>query len=303
MKKKVSVGVIAHNEEGNIAHLLDCLLKQNEYIFEIGEIIVVSSGSIDDTDKIVHKYAKKFNKIVLITEEKRKGKYSAINEFLNVCNEDYLVLISADVIPQKNFLEEICKPLLLNNVGVVASRPKNLKNNSRILDFTNNLQWELAHRISLKDPKYGEAISFKKIFTSLESTTVDEEYIAMFVKSNGYIGAYAHRAVVYNKGPNNLKEYLNQRRRIYCGHLWLKRNGYKPSSMKSELILKCLFRIFRVSKVHLLVISLLLESLGRVLGTLDFYSKKNHLMWDMAKSTKRVYDGFSSKDKNSTENF
>jgi len=49
----ISVGITAHNEAGNIGRLLDRLTYQNLKTVTISEIIVVSSGSIDQTDNIV----------------------------------------------------------------------------------------------------------------------------------------------------------------------------------------------------------------------------------------------------------
>ncbi len=52
----ISVGVIAYNEENNIANLLDSLLKQSA---RIKEIVVVSSGSTDKTNEIVKEFIAK----------------------------------------------------------------------------------------------------------------------------------------------------------------------------------------------------------------------------------------------------
>ena len=50
---EVSVGILAHNEEGNIGTLIDGFLKQKTGCCRITEVIVVSSGSTDGTDEIV----------------------------------------------------------------------------------------------------------------------------------------------------------------------------------------------------------------------------------------------------------
>ena len=50
-----TVGVFAHNEEANIGQLLEIMLQQELEQVEIREIIVVSSGSTDQTDEIVHR--------------------------------------------------------------------------------------------------------------------------------------------------------------------------------------------------------------------------------------------------------
>ena len=119
----VSVGVFAYNEEKNIERLLAALQKQRLKTVNINEIIVVSSGSTDKTDEIVHNSSIKDNRIKLIIEKERKGKVSAINKFLKAAKSDVLVQISGDVLPKVNAVEELCKPLLDSSTGIVGAHP------------------------------------------------------------------------------------------------------------------------------------------------------------------------------------
>ena len=71
MKKiSLSIGIPAHNEEANIGRLLENLLTQPlEDFLILEEIIVVTSGCTDRTEKIVDKFAKKDERIKHIREE------------------------------------------------------------------------------------------------------------------------------------------------------------------------------------------------------------------------------------------
>ena len=82
MKNKVSIGIFVYNEEKNIRNILNALLNQNLMRISISEIVVVSSGSTDQTDEIVKDLSKRNKKIKLIVQKKREGKASAINLFL-----------------------------------------------------------------------------------------------------------------------------------------------------------------------------------------------------------------------------
>ena len=53
---RCSVGVMAFREEANIARCLDSLLAQQTDVVQIEEIVVVVSGSTDDTAAIVQEY-------------------------------------------------------------------------------------------------------------------------------------------------------------------------------------------------------------------------------------------------------
>src|SRR5258708_31996776 len=95
-KLNVSVGITTYNEEHNIERILNDFLKQKLRTVHITEIVVISSGSTDKTDRIVKKYATRYPIIKLTRQKKRLGKASAVNLFLSYAKEDLLILSSAD---------------------------------------------------------------------------------------------------------------------------------------------------------------------------------------------------------------
>ena len=54
-----------------------------------------------------------------------------------------------------------------------------------------------------------------------ELSVVDEASIEDIVRAKGYGLAYMPDAIVTNHGPETLREYFEQRRRIARGHYWL----------------------------------------------------------------------------------
>ena len=99
-----SIGIMAYNEEANIARTLQSLLEQTGPIVRIQEVIVVASGCTDRTVPIVSEMAQKESRIRLCMQEKREGKASAINLFLKKATSPVVVLIGADVSFQKLLL-------------------------------------------------------------------------------------------------------------------------------------------------------------------------------------------------------
>lgn len=284
----VSIGIMAYNEGSNIGCLLKALLNQKTKKANIKEIIVVSSGSVDQTNKIVKSFCKKNRKIKLVIEKERKGKVSAINKFLKISKSDVLVLESADTIPEKCAIENLCKPLQNRDIGAVASHPipRNLKKN--YLGFAISLQWALHHKISMEKPKFGEVIAFRKLFREIKNTAVDEEYIAMLIKELGFRHAYAKNSIVYNSGPKTISDFLKQRRRIYCGHLELKKKkGYVASTMGNPYVFGKLLKSINPMEIFPVIFAVVLEGYGRLLGVLDYYTNKKHYVWDIAKTSKK----------------
>jgi len=287
----ISVGIMAFNEEKNIGRLLKAILSQKLNQIKITKIVIVSDGSTDKTDKIVKNFAKKNKVVKLITRKKRKGKALAVNKFIKIAMSEILVLESADTLPEKDCIERLCLPLLKKNIGICASHPTPLNKKNSFLGFTINLLWSLHHKISLKNPKFGELIAFKNIINKIPGTAVDEEYIAMLIQKKGFLAKYVPDAVVFNKGPTTIKDFLKQRRRIYCGHLELKKKShYEVPTISNFNILKNLIATLEIKPKHLIWTfgAVMLEAYARLLGTIDLYSKREHTIWKIVESTKRL---------------
>lgn len=287
-KMDVSIGVMAYNEEQNIDYLIKALLKQKTKKINIKEIIIVSSGSTDNTNKIVKKNSNK--KVKLVIEKERRGKSHAINLFLKKAKSNILVLESADTIPKKETIEQLCLPLIEKNVGIVGGKsiPKNrnnfFKKNSEII-------WDLHDIIAKQKPKFGELIAFKKIMKQIPETIVDEEEIASIIQKNKFKLIYEPKAIINNKGPENLIDLIKQRRRVYCGHLKLKRQtGYSASTINNFFLLKVILKyiINNPKQIIYFFITCKLEMISRFLGWFDFKTNKNHFIWNISTTTKQL---------------
>jgi len=292
-----SIGIFAYNEEKNIGKLLEAILNQELHQVEIEEIFVVGDGCTDKTIPIAEEFAKKDRRIKVLVQEKRGGKASAVNLFLKVAKNEILVMESADTLPEKNTVENLVKPFSDQKVGMVGVRPVPVDNPKTFMGYTAHLLWELHHQISLEEPKMGEMVAFRKIFEKIPPTAVDEACIEGFIKSKGYKIVYQPKAIIYNKGPETISDFLRQRRRIYWGHLHLKdKTGYRVSTINLFKTFISLFKITtrpglvdRGRKIIYLPGAIFLEALGRFLGWWDYkISKKNHIVWDIAKSTKKL---------------
>ena len=73
-----SIGVMAYNEQANIADALASMLGQQLNGRRIAELIVVASGCEDQTCAIVADIARRDDRVRLIEQERRQGKASAM---------------------------------------------------------------------------------------------------------------------------------------------------------------------------------------------------------------------------------
>ncbi|MFH1849538.1 MAG: glycosyltransferase [archaeon] len=287
----VTIGICAFNEDQNIGRLVDSLLAHKTPGLRIAEIIIVSSGSTDNTDRIIREYRRKHPPIRLIIEKSRQGKFSAVNKIIGRAVSGIVVLISADTIPQNNALSNLCLPLKDKHIGVVGARPMSVKVRNTFLGFAVSLLWNLHHEVSLIRPKFGEMIAFRNIVGRIPKTAVDEEEIASIVIGKGLKPMYVPSACVFIKGPGTIRDYILQRRRIYCGHLWLCRNAdYRVPTLSNLFLVRLIWPKMMADPGHLAhyIFAASIEAYSRILGYFDYLSGHNHAVWKIAGTTKNL---------------
>ncbi len=288
-----SVGVIVYNEAANIGKLLNALLEQKADNVTIQEIIVVSSACTDGTDDIVRGFESEYDKIKLITEAERGGKSSAINKFIKASTSDLLIIESGDTIPAVDTVEKMILPFLDKKIGMTGGRPTPENDPRTFIGYSVNLLWNLHHEMALISPKLGEVVAFRKIFDAIPpESAVDEASIEAIMKEHDLDLKYIPDAIVHNKGPENLSDFIKQRRRIETGHLWLMENSdYSVSSQNKGLLLDLALKELKKDKekIFFLFGTAIVEMYSRFLGWYDYkVRKKNPFKWDIASSTKNL---------------
>jgi len=166
-KFNISIGVMAYNEEKNIGNCLNALLSQKINLGEINEIIVVSSGSTDNTNEIIKQYCLNDNRIRLIEQSERLGKASAINEYLKEASGDLAILESADTITEDDTIEKLIQPFKNDKVGMVGAHPIPINDKKGIITFFVKKLWRLHHLMALDNPKCGEMVAFRNIIPKI----------------------------------------------------------------------------------------------------------------------------------------
>lgn len=102
-KIKVSVIVPVYNVEKYLEECLNSLINQT--LKDI-EIICVNDGSTDNSADILESYAKKDDRLLVITQE-NQGLAAARNTGLNYVNGEYIYFIDSDDFLELNALEEL----------------------------------------------------------------------------------------------------------------------------------------------------------------------------------------------------
>jgi cellulose synthase/poly-beta-1,6-N-acetylglucosamine synthase-like glycosyltransferase len=297
---KVSVAVPAYNEERNIGLLIDSLRAQRTRRAEIVEIVVVASGCTDRTADIVRgKQKQRGTPVRLIVEPARRGKVAAINTYLAASERarsiDAICLSSADLVVAPDALERLVQCLLINHdIGMCGARPMPTNGHGTFPGEATRFLWHMHHKVALEAPKLGELVMLRSgiVHGLPPESCVDEATLEQLIVSAGYRLAYVPEAVVHNHGPETLRDFVRQRRRIAAGHYWLRAvSGYTVSTMNLPRLAR-----LTLSELHLFTPrptayalgTILVEAVSRALGYFDWKSGKNHQIWKISETTKSV---------------
>jgi poly-beta-1,6-N-acetyl-D-glucosamine synthase len=286
-----SVGIMAYNEEANIADAIGTILDKQLTAGRIAELIVVASGCKDQTVPIVKEIAVRDSRVRVIEQERREGKASAINLFIEAATAPVLLMVSADVLVEDGTIDALLRHFEDPGVGMVGGHPIPVNPETTFLGHAVHLQWRLHDRIARESPKLGEIVAFRNVVPSIPTdTAVDEISIQALVTQLGYRLVYEPEAIVYNRGPTTMRDFLRQRRRIHAGHLRIvEQQGYSASTMRATRVFRALAGSGSFGTPRSLVWSIGtvgLEATARALGRYDVARRRPQHVWEMCPTTK-----------------
>jgi len=288
---RVSAVVPAYNEERNVAHMLDSLLAQRTPLGVLSEIVVVASGCTDATAARVTEVARRDSRVRLVTEPVRTGKAAAVDRYLasRDPDADVLVIASADVLLSPGFLDVVLRALAADaRVGMCGGRPVPSNDARTLMGRVDALLWELHHDVASVAPKLGEAIAVRAALVPRlpPDSVLDEATIEAMVTAAGNTLKYLPEAIVVNRGPDTMREYLSQRRRNAAGHYTLRaQTGYRVATLPTRRLVRLAAARLRAAAGPSIVTctaAVLLEVTARLLGRLDVLRGHNHAVWTVA---------------------
>jgi hypothetical protein len=199
------------------------------------------------------------------------------------------------MLPRAGCLDALVAPFRDPSVGMAGAHPVPTNPSSGWVDRVVHLQWALHHELALRTPKMGELVAFRPDVPALDpETVVDEAWLETVALARGQRLVYVPEAIVYNRGPSLVGELLDQRRRVFCGHLWLRgTRRYEVASFRSASIAAAALRYLRAHPDAglVLVAAGAAELAGRVLGTLDYLRGDKPFVWNAIGSSKAEIKG------------
>ncbi|MDR2698263.1 MAG: glycosyltransferase [Candidatus Methanoplasma sp.] len=290
----VTLGICAYNEAANIERAVRSVYEQTLDGFCLKEVIVVSSGSTDGTDDIVVRSMTEHGSLRLIRQERREGKNSAVNCFLDSKGTEIVIILNADTIFfDRSSLQNLLEPLKDAGVGIVGGRPIPTNDKNTIPGFASHVIWSMHHHVSLAEPKIGEIIAFRDIGTRLSvKNSGDEDTLKMELEVSGYRSVYAPDAKVFNKGPETIKDFVKQRTRVNIGERSIKKeHDFDVPTWKLKTLYPAYVETMKEMGFHpvKIAVSTLLEAYSRLMANLHVRLRKGDVsIWDPVKTTKKL---------------
>jgi glycosyltransferase involved in cell wall biosynthesis len=289
---KVIVGICAYNEEKTIGGLLSSLLNQSLSNFILKKIIVVASGCTDRTEDIVREFAKKSEGLIeLISEKERKGKLSALNIIMRRAKEeeyDYLVLANADIICEKETLQKVLQPLLLDeSVYATCAGPLPCTNSSDLISFIVRLVWFMHNEIAIRRPFLsGELLALRRgLVERFPSFAPWEDiYITALLSRKELKYVFVNDAIVYMKKlPSSLSEVLRQQVRYQTGNLHIKKIlGYSKPTLSFSFVVRIMpevVRKFGLLRIPHYIVALLIYLSARLCARFNLFRNRIPFRW------------------------
>ncbi len=299
----LTIGVCAFNEGRNVKALLDDILNQKG-IPATFNVIVVASGCTDNTADLVREVMRDDPRVLLVEEEIRSGKASAINQILSMCPSGLLALVDADTRLPQNSVKEVMRAFSDEKIGVVGALPVVGNAENGTVAESAAIIWRVMSRalneLSVRgDLSFvmGELYCFRpNIVREIPAGVVnDDAYVASFVRGRGFKVVIAPRANFVTKVPSSIPDYVAQRRRVTYGHLLIRaRTGRFATSMEgialnhTWTLIRAMIReaALRPASMIRALLVMELEVVAGLLAWMDLKMGKQHVLWKRIETTK-----------------
>lgn len=217
----VSIVIAAYNEElvlpGKIANL-----RSLDYPSDRVEIILVSDGSNDGTNRILSEIKDKQFRTVLLAE--RSGKANALNHGVAAASHEILVFSDASTLLAPAALKMLVRHFAEPKAGAVCGALQ--FKNSLESQQTEGVYWKYESMLRLMEARLGATLTASGAMYAVRrdcyrpiptGCIVDDLIIPMNVRRAGFGVKYDPEAIAYEEAAESVKGEFKRRVRIALG--------------------------------------------------------------------------------------
>ncbi|MDA4111637.1 MAG: glycosyltransferase [Thaumarchaeota archaeon] len=298
--EQFTIGICAADAAENLPRLLD-LIESESFPdkFCLKRIVIVASGCREQTIEMARTFEERDSRIVLILEEKRRGKADAINKISNHSIGNYLLFVNSDALPLKGSIGELLVAIdKSDKIGVVSGRPL-FRLRDDVTSRVEQLMWgvhnECSSRLNHLNLSNHGSDEMMVVRTELlgelpKELVNDGAYIAGRARLNGYSIKFCTEATVLIDVPAKPIDLIRQRERIIFGHfqVW-QLTGKSPKTIESLLLLSPILSLAIVVRtiarnpklIKAIPAALVAEAVSFLLGLRDtIRPTQKHRVWE-----------------------
>lgn len=200
----VSIVVLTKDEERNLPECLDALLAQ---LAPEDEILVVDAASTDGTVEVAKTYERKHANVVrLLAADQVLSFGAARNIGIKLARHDVIAFVSADAVPESDWLEETRRAL--RNADIVYGRQRHAPTDANVATVSRGLRYHhfeaddgdgLPERFASNVNATYRRVVFDELQFDEAAPGAEDVAFAKEARFLGYRIAYARRAVVRHK--------------------------------------------------------------------------------------------------------
>ena len=223
IEPKVSLIIAAYNEEAVIEKKIKNSLALS-YPKEKLQIIIVSDGSEDSTEKIVKSFVSE--KIVSLHQSQRQGKTAALNRGVDAAEGEIVVFSDANNMFDQKSLQMLIRNFADPSVGGVCGLKSIIQEDSRSSSQGDSLYWKYESYLKKKESEIGsittgdgEIFAIRKLLFKPIALDIinDDTAITFAIVEQGYRVIYEAEAVSRELASITLQDDFKVKARMIAG--------------------------------------------------------------------------------------
>ena len=220
----VTMVIAAYNEENTVKEKLENSLSL-DYPKDRFEIIVVSDGSTDQTNKNVEEFADLGVKLIKLS--KRSGKAHALNTAVSEANGEIILFSDARQLYDKDAVCELVANFNDEEVGGVSGELHLISQSGTGVGKEVGLYWRYEKFLRKTESRVSSTLGAtgaiyairRRLFSPIpEDTILDDVVIPMRIVLNGYRVVFEPKAHAYDNTAATSKEEFTRKARTLAGN-------------------------------------------------------------------------------------
>ncbi len=227
----VSVVIAAHNEAGCIERTVRNKLEQS-YPSELLEVIVISDGSVDDTNDVLERLAAEHPRVRWGRQEPRAGKSAALNIAVEKARGDIIVFSDANSLYDPAAIRNIVRNFADPQVGYVTGKMIYRSADGSIAGDGCSAYMRFENWLRVQETRIGSVVGVdggvdairRSLYRKLRADQLPDFVTPLGVVDQGFRVVYEPAAVLEEDALSDSESEFRMRVRVTLRALWALRD-------------------------------------------------------------------------------